>query len=247
MFKALHIKPVTGLEQIVFCTFSAAVQSVSSLDIKFFRCARIKVLYRLSILTVLLHTVSLIKIYIDISYKLDIPPSPTRNKQKNLVLYSSCLLVRHIWCCIHTEVLGCFHTSTFGAHPGSFDVRVRFVWMMWTLSSDLRCAPANRTRVRIKRVVWGTVQVNSGTVRCWCERNRTKSQKWPTINVVLFDKNVFHSLSWRAWLTRCKQRAVCIISVRLQRSLEHLQHIRKTDVSAVMHWSFVNKTNGSKT
>ncbi len=29
---------------------------------------------------------------------------------------------------------GCFHTSTFGAHPGSIDVRVQFVWMMWMLS-----------------------------------------------------------------------------------------------------------------
>ncbi len=45
------------------------------------------------------------------------------------------------------------------------DVRVRFVWM-WTLSSELGCAPANRTRVHLKRVVWGPVQVNSGTVRC---------------------------------------------------------------------------------
>ncbi len=97
---------------------------------------------------------------------------------------------------------GCFHTSTFGAHPGSIDVRVRFVWMMWTLSSDLGCAPANRTRVRLRRVVWGTVHVNSGTVRCWCESIRTKSRKWTAINDVLFDKNiclcVFHSLSWRA-------------------------------------------------
>ncbi len=82
--------------------------------------------------------------------------------------------------------LGCFHTSTFGAHPGSIDVRVRFVWMMWTLSSDLGCAPANCARVRLKRVVWGTVHVNSGTVRCWCECNRTKSRKWTAINVVLF-------------------------------------------------------------
>ncbi len=148
-------------------------------------------------------------------------------------------------------VLGCFHTSTFGAHPRSFDVIVRFVWMMWTLSSDLGCAPANRTRVRLKRVVWGSVHVNSGTVRCWCERNRTKSRKWTAIDDVLFDKNVclcvFHSLSWRACLSRYKQWAVCHISVHLQRSLERLLYIRKTDVSAVIYRRFVNKTNGSKT
>ncbi len=90
----------------------------------------------------------------------------------------------------HAGDLGCFHTSTFGAHSGSIDVTVRFVWMMWTLSSDLGCTPVNRTRVRLKRVVWGTVQVNFSTVRCWCERNRTKSRKWTTINAVLFDKNV---------------------------------------------------------
>ncbi len=108
--------------------------------------------------------------------------------------------------CASTALNGMFcvclvlHTSTFGAHPGSIDVRVRFIWMMWTLSSDLGCAPANRTRVCLKRVVWGMVQVNSGTVRCWCERNRTKSQQWTAINAVLFDKNVFfcvfHSLSF---------------------------------------------------
>ncbi len=108
-------------------------------------------------------------------------------------------------------------------------------------------------RVRLKRVVWGTVQVNSGTVCCWCECNRTRSRKWTAINAVLFDKNVclcvFHSLSWvwRVWLMRYKQKAVGLISVHLQRSLEHLQFIRKTDISAVMYWSFVNKMNGSKT
>ncbi len=51
------IKLVTCLEQIVLCTFSAEVQSVSSLDI-FFRCALSN--YCISILTVLLH-ISLIK------------------------------------------------------------------------------------------------------------------------------------------------------------------------------------------
>ncbi len=103
-------------------------------------------------------------------------------------------------------ILGCFHTSTFGALPGSIDVRVRFVWMRWTLSSVLGCAPANRTRIRLKRVIWGTVHVNSSTVHYWCEYNRSKSRKWTTINDV-FDKNVclclFHSLSWWVWLTRC--------------------------------------------
>ncbi len=63
--------------------------------------------------------------------------------------------------------IGCFHTSTFGAHPGSIDGRVWFVWMMGTNAvTDFGFAPANRTRVRLKRVVWGTVQVNSGRVRC---------------------------------------------------------------------------------
>ncbi len=147
-------------------------------------------------------------------------------------MFPNCLRVlshRHFWCA-----------------PG-FDWR--FVWMMWMLSSDLRWAPANRTRVRLKRVVWGSVQVNSGTVRCWCECNRTKSWKWTDINDVLFDKKiglcVFHSLSSRAWLTRSKQ-ALYLISVRLQGALVHFQYIRKTDVSAVMYWSFGNKTNGSK-
>ncbi len=49
---------------------------------------------------------------------------------------------------------------------------------------------------------------------------RTQScqiMKWTSINDVLFDKNVcvFHSLSWQVWLTHFKQRAVCLISVRL--------------------------------
>ncbi len=61
-FKAFHIKLVTCLEQIVLCTFSTAVQSVSSLDI--FSDALVSN-YCISILTVLLHTVSLIK-YISI-------------------------------------------------------------------------------------------------------------------------------------------------------------------------------------
>ncbi len=40
-----------------------------------------------------------------------------------------------------SKSIGCFHTSTFGAHPGSINVRVLFFRMMWTLSSDLGCAP----------------------------------------------------------------------------------------------------------
>ncbi len=66
-------------------------------------------------------------------------------------------------------------------------VRLDDVWM---LSSKLWCTPANHTQVCLKRVVRCTVQVNSGTVRCWCERNRTKLRKWTAINDVLFDKNV---------------------------------------------------------
>ncbi len=103
--------------------------------------------------------------------------------------------------------LGCFHTSTFGAHPGSIDVRIGFVWMIWTLSSDLGCAPANCARVRLKRVVWGTVHVNSGTVRCWCECNRTKSRKWTAINVVLFYKNVYLCVCFIHFPDECDWRA----------------------------------------
>ncbi len=123
---------------------------------------------------------------------------------------------------------------------------------MWTLSFDLGCAPANRVRVCLKRVVWGTVQVKSGRVSCWCEPNWTKSRKWTAINAILFDKMhlhvclcVFHSLSWRVWLMRCKQKAVGLIYVLFQRSLDNLQYIHRTEV-CFMHWSFVNKTNGSK-
>ncbi len=54
-------------------------------------------------------------------------------------------------------------------------------------ASELGCAP---TEPYLKRVVWSTVQINSDTVRCWCERNLTKSHKWTAINDVLFDKNV---------------------------------------------------------
>ncbi len=46
---------------------------------------------------------------------------------------------------------------------------------------------------------------------------------------------------------RCKQKDVGLISVRIQRSLEHLQYIPMADVSAIMYRSFVNKMNGSKT
>ncbi len=62
--------------------------------------------------------------------------------------------------------------------------------MYKTDKKKLSCAPANRTRVRLKRVAWGTVHVNSSMVRCWCERSPTKSRKWTAINAVLFDKNV---------------------------------------------------------
>ena len=64
---------------------------------------------------------------------------------------------------------GRFHTSTFGAHPGSNEVRVRFVWMMWTLSSELGCAPANRTRVRLKR--WSGVRFMWTRVRFAADMN----------------------------------------------------------------------------
>ncbi len=47
------------------------------------------------------------------------------------------------------------------------------------------------------------VHVNSGMVRCWCERNRTKLQKWTAIDDVLFYKNVYfthfpYERDWRA-------------------------------------------------
>ncbi len=111
------------------------------------------------------------------------------------IFYLSPSANRHTSFCLadvyEARLLRCFHICTFGAHPGSIDIRVQFVWMMWTLSSELGCAPANRTWVHLKeRVVWGTVHVNSCTVRCWCECNHTKSRKWTAINDVLFDKNV---------------------------------------------------------
>lgn len=59
-----------------------------------------------------------------------------------------------------------FYTSTFGVHPGSIDVRVRFVWMIWTLFSKIVYTPVNHTQVCIKMVVCGTVHVNSCIVRC---------------------------------------------------------------------------------
>ncbi len=75
--------------------------------------------------------------------------------------------------------------STFGAHPGSIDVRVRFRLDDVNAVEHLGCAPVNRSLVHLERVVWGSVQVNSGTVHFWCERNRTKSQKWIAINLHL--------------------------------------------------------------
>ncbi len=45
-----------------------------------------------------------------------------------------------VWLC-ETK---CFHTSTFGAHPGSTDVRVRFICMMWTLSSEPYPSPLKK-------------------------------------------------------------------------------------------------------
>ncbi len=73
-FKALRIKLVTCLDQIVLCTFSAAGQSVLPRFI--FRCARIKPLYIDN--GIASYRISY-KEYIDILYKLDIPPSPNFN------------------------------------------------------------------------------------------------------------------------------------------------------------------------
>ncbi len=74
-FKALRIKLVTCLEQIVLCTFSAAGQSVLPRFIS--RCARIKPLY-IDINGIDSYRISY-KEYIDILYKLDIPSSPNFN------------------------------------------------------------------------------------------------------------------------------------------------------------------------
>ncbi len=62
VFKALHIKFVTCLEQIVLCTFSTAAQSVSSAIFSDALVSNYSIAY---------------KEYIDILYKLDIPPSPS--------------------------------------------------------------------------------------------------------------------------------------------------------------------------
>ncbi len=43
--------------------------------------------YYISILKLLLHTVSLIKKYVDISYKLDIPPGPIARYEKQNVFF----------------------------------------------------------------------------------------------------------------------------------------------------------------
>lgn len=78
-------------------------------------------------------------------------------------------------------------------------------------STNVRVRLDDVNAVHLKRVVWGTVHVNSATVRCWYERICTKPCKWTAINV-LFDINVclcvFRSLSWRVRPTGCKQRAV---------------------------------------
>lgn len=88
--------------------------------------------------------------------------------------------------------LGCFHTSTFVAHQGSIDFRVWFVWMTWTLFSELVCAPTNRTHVCIKRVwsellIWwhkrtmiqtnvNTIQRGRGSNRTWVQTRLTKCE-----------------------------------------------------------------------
>ncbi len=72
-FKALHIKHVTCLEQSVLCTFSAASHSVSSSLEILFRCAHNK----LDINGIVSYRITYKNI--NISYKLDIPPSPTTN------------------------------------------------------------------------------------------------------------------------------------------------------------------------
>ncbi len=79
---------VTCLKQIVLCTFCAAAQSVSSLDIfsVLIFSAHIKLLY-IDINDISLYRIAYKKIYIDISYKLDIPPSLKMHR-----LQFSCLI-----------------------------------------------------------------------------------------------------------------------------------------------------------
>ncbi len=79
----------------------------------------------------------------------------------------------------------CFHTSTFGAHLGSIDVRVRFVWMMWTLSSELRCTPGNCTQALKK----GGLGYSSCVLRCalllmWMQSYQ--SWKWTAVNEIIW-------------------------------------------------------------
>ncbi len=156
-----------------------------------------------------------------------------------MLLISACYLYkRHL----STEAInqsGCFHTSTFGAHPGSIDVRFWFIWMMWRLSSDLGCAPVNRTRVCVKgrpgvRFKWTPVRF-AADLNAIAPNRRSEPLLMSYYLIKCVFVCVFHSLSWQVWLKRCKQRAVCLIYVRLQRSLEHLQYIRKTDVSVLKH------------
>lgn len=135
--------------------------------------------------------------------------------------------------------LGCFHTSTFGAHPGSIDVRVRFVWIIWTLFSKIINAPVNHTQVRIKMVVWGTVHVKSGIVRCWYESNCTKLWKWTAIYDVWFDKTVCLCVFLLTFLTRLTdalQAERRIISFLLASVFfrTFAVHLRQIDSCAVM-------------
>ncbi len=65
--------------------------------------------------------------------------------------------------------------------------------------------------------------------------------------LLLFDKNVCLCVCFTHFPDELQAESCRFISVRIQRSLEHLQYIPMADVSAVMYRSFVNKTNGSKT
>lgn len=53
--------------------------------------------------------------------------------------------------------LGCFHTSTFCAHTGLIDVRVWFVWIMWTPFSELYPSPPKTWRSGV-RFMWTPVR-----------------------------------------------------------------------------------------
>ncbi len=96
-----------------------------------------------------------------------------------------------------------------------------------------------QTRVHIHNRTQACLKVNPRKVCHWYECNCTKSWKWTAINGILFDKNLYLCFTFLMSVTDTLQ------AKSLQHSLEYLQYIRKTNVSDLIYWSFVNKTNCS--